>query len=157
MRKPEIDGYVRQIEAAFPLLTKYSPPGWKDFRDGTPSDLRTGIYVMPLRDGLDYEDSFVVKFQALLGCEEAAQILARDLQKCYQWLNPGYVSQPNVGNRLWSVEFAIPIYQLLSLSRTLDALRPKMMAEVPPPVEPKAPPVKSIDERVEAELEAHLL
>jgi hypothetical protein len=108
--------FYEALELAEPLLTRYIPEGWTDFRDPMPSAWRMGLFV-------GRKESFH-EFKAMLGSEHAARFVAANLQACIGFFHSApVVYSPTIPRGNWTVFFAINDCDLVPLT---ECLRPKM-------------------------------
>jgi hypothetical protein len=110
--------FSEALELAEPLLTRYIPKEWTDFRDPMPSAWRMGLFI-------GRNESFH-EFKTMLGSEHAARFVAANLQACIGFFHSApVVYSPTIPRGNWTVFFAINDCDLVPLT---ECLRPKMEA-----------------------------
>ena len=115
------DDVVERIAAALkkqiPLLTQYSPDGWRDFRDGNPSSLRYGLIVRTTDSALPRSS---IQFGASIGSRTVAFAINGQLTR----LVPAecFSSAPFIteDNDRFTVEFSLDRRSLDELLLVLD-------------------------------------
>lgn len=110
--KETIKRFAEALTKAVPLLSQYAPPGWIDFREGTPLTLRRGLFSSV--EDEENDDASSVRFTAGLASRLAATV-------CVSQLNL-FLSDAMIdgGERKWCVRFSVQKSMMAELANAID-------------------------------------
>lgn len=117
--------FMDALIKAVPLLDDYEPPGFIDFRDGTPMLWRGGLFVRTEPGAFGIEDPkyspdlsyFKAYFGSEMACKMVAFIVGHLISRCGAGVDFPIVAPPGT---FWGISFHIPTAMLLELTAAID-------------------------------------